>query len=228
MDWDKVMRFATSNEVTLKISNSYVYFISVLFRVSSLYFISMCGEFFTYGELFLQLHSSTTLYFIFMFTKIIFLLFYFNFFFSLLISLFSLLIFIFFFIVLSQDPRQPHGKQTQTHGKPTAHHLAEIQNPRPTSNPRQTGDSPDEEPTPNPRPTTPPPRRDQNPRPTSNPRDEEPAPNPRPTAPSPRRDQNPSSLSTQTPPENPNPETVGEHTEEKCEEREKFRENEKK
>uniref|UniRef100_A0A2N9HRJ2 FAD-binding domain-containing protein n=1 Tax=Fagus sylvatica TaxID=28930 RepID=A0A2N9HRJ2_FAGSY len=67
------------------------------------------------------------------------------------------------------NPRQTNPK---THGKPkpTAHHLAEIQNPRPTSNPRQTGDPRDEEPTPNPRPTAPPPRRDQNPRPTSNPR----------------------------------------------------------
>ena len=44
------------------------------------YFIFTCGEFFICGESFFQLHSSTTLYFIFIFIKIIFLLFYLNFF----------------------------------------------------------------------------------------------------------------------------------------------------
>ena len=55
----------------------------------ALYFISTCGEFFICRESFFQLHFSTTLYLIFIFIKIIFLLFYFNFFFSLSSFLFS-------------------------------------------------------------------------------------------------------------------------------------------
>ena len=79
-------------------------------------------------------------------------------FFSLLISLFSLLIFIFFFFfaVLSQDPRQSHGKQTQrltanpnrrqTHGPPPHRdpkpktHLK----PKPPVNPNTTKKSTEE------------------------------------------------------------------------------------
>ena len=85
---------------------------------TALYFISTCGEFFTYGESFFHLHSSTTLYFIFIFIKIIFLLFYFNFFFSLLISLF-------FFVLYSGDPF--HRPRPKTHSKPKS--------ARPTANP---------------------------------------------------------------------------------------------
>jgi hypothetical protein len=133
---------------------------------TAIHFIFTCGEFFTCGESFLQLHSSTTLYFIFIFIKIIFLLFYFNFFFSLLISLFSLLIFIFFFFffaVLSQDPRQPQTprQQTQTHGKQTQRPTANK--PKPTANkPKPTANKPKD-----PRQTQthgPPPRRDPKPK----------------------------------------------------------------
>ena len=84
----------------------------------ALYFIFTYGEFSTRGESFFQLHSNTTLYFIFIFIKIIFLLFYFNFFFSLLISLF-------FFVLHSGDPRQTQEPR-QTQDPRLTHAHAEI------------------------------------------------------------------------------------------------------
>ena len=64
-----------------KVSSFHVVFMLSI-SSTALHFIFTCGE------SFFQFQSSTTLYFIFIFIKIIFLLFYFNFFFSLLISLF--------------------------------------------------------------------------------------------------------------------------------------------
>ena len=76
---------------------------------TALYFISTCGEFFTCGESFFHLHSSTTLYFIFIFIKIIFLLSYFHF--------FSLSSFLF----------------SSSFSTPVTH--STVQDPRPTANP---------------------------------------------------------------------------------------------
>ena len=56
------------------------YEISKSISSSSVYFIFTCKEFSTCGEQFFQLHSNSPLYFIFIFIKIIFLLFYLNFF----------------------------------------------------------------------------------------------------------------------------------------------------
>ena len=84
----------------------------------TLHFIFTCGEFSTCGESFFQLHSSTTLYFIFIFIKIIFLLFYLNFF-----SLSS------FLAPLLNPPTTP-----QPHPHPWLHHHAETKTQTTTPN----------------------------------------------------------------------------------------------
>ena len=108
---------------------------------TDLYFISTCGEFSTCGESFLQLYSNITLYFIFIFIKIIFSLFYFNFF-SLSSFLFSLSSFLFSSLCSPKThgnpyPRQTHGEPR--HDKPTASPV--TTNPRRAQS-RQTHASP--------------------------------------------------------------------------------------
>ena len=108
---------------------------------TTLHFISTCREFFTCGESFFYLHSNTTLYFIFIFIKIIFSLFYFNFF-SLSSFLFSLSSFLFSSLCSPKThgnpyPRQTHGEPR--HGKPTASPV--TTNPRRAQS-RQTHVSP--------------------------------------------------------------------------------------
>jgi hypothetical protein len=142
---------------------------------------------------FCNFNSNTTLYFVFIFIKIIFSLFYFNFF-SLFSFFFSLSSFLFSSLCSPKThgnpyPRQTHGEPR--HGKPTAspvnhgkptpaqsrqtHAQPSHGNPYNTANPPTANRSPDR-------------RRDQNPNPRTNRN-----PNPR---------TNPSPPSTQPPPEN--------------------------
>ena len=99
----------------------------------ALHFIFICREFFICGESFFQLHFNTTLYFIFIFIKIIFLLFYFNFLFL------SLLISLFFFLSplrwLTPHclPPQSTPPQAETHTTPP-----KYPKPRPTEAPFKT------------------------------------------------------------------------------------------
>ncbi len=86
---------------------------------TALHFIFTYGEFSTCGESFFQPNSSTTLYFIFIFIKIVFLLFYLNFF-----SLFS------FLAPLLNPPAT-----TQPHPHPRLHHHAETKTQTTTPNP---------------------------------------------------------------------------------------------